>query len=335
MNYKKILIDRSWLLSLGVMLIGLPFPLTAQVQDRYPFGFKENIPTKYPVPHEYIREADCIWSKRVWRSIDLREKINHSLYYPLNEVSINDDWSLLQVRRSLWEILRHHVLKGDLTLFSPYNPNNVFGTWDGDQLKYPISANPGGDFFTDSNFRSTVLYYFGMLGPKHDVPLSDEFGEPLIAYDADSVESFVYPPRDTIYYTSKDIVQYHIKEDWFIDKERGKLEVRILGIAPVVYQKETVNGIETITGVKELFWIYFPHARFYLSNYEVFNSSNDAQWMSFDDLFQKRRFSSIIYKESNTMNRSIDTYKMGVEALRESNRIEEEIRNIEHDIWKF
>ena len=47
---------------------------------------QEHIPTKKVVPYEYVREADVAWSKRVWRVIDLREKFNHPLYYPLDDI---------------------------------------------------------------------------------------------------------------------------------------------------------------------------------------------------------------------------------------------------------
>ena len=36
---------------------------------------QEHIPTKRLIPYEYVREADVIWSKRVWSFIDLREKM--------------------------------------------------------------------------------------------------------------------------------------------------------------------------------------------------------------------------------------------------------------------
>ena len=39
---------------------------------------QEHIPTKRMIPYEYVREADAIWSRRVWEYIDLREKINHN-----------------------------------------------------------------------------------------------------------------------------------------------------------------------------------------------------------------------------------------------------------------
>ena len=71
------------------------------------------------------------------------------------------------------------------------------------------------------------------------------------------------------------------------------------------------------------------------NNYFCYNDQNDAQWMSFDDLFWKRRFSSYIIKESNGFDRKIETYRSGVDALRESEKIKEGIRTFEHDLWDF
>jgi len=296
---------------------------------------REHVPTKRLIPYEYVREADVIWGKRAWEYIDLREKINHTLYFPHDEITTEGTWIRNAERWSLWTVIRHHVLNGDLRLFSPYNPNNVFGDKDGDQLKYPVDPQPGMNFYTDSVFREQLVYFFGRLGAQSDVPLTDEFGEPMTKMNAEGVEEFVYPDRDTIWYTSKDIVQYRIKEDWFFDKERSQLDVRIIAIAPVVYDKEEVNGVVQIKGLTELFWLYFPHCRFIFNNYLIYNEQNDAQWMSYDDLFWKRRFNAVIYKESNVFERDIESYRTGVDALMESQKIKEEIRTIEHDVWQF
>ncbi|MFV0291087.1 MAG: gliding motility protein GldN [Mangrovibacterium sp.] len=39
-----------------------------------------------PMELPYVREADVMWSKRVWRILDLREKMNQKLYYPTMEM---------------------------------------------------------------------------------------------------------------------------------------------------------------------------------------------------------------------------------------------------------
>lgn len=290
----------------------------------------EHIPTKRMIPYEYVREADVIWSKRIWESIDLREKINHPLYFPFDDYDASGNWVQNSSRWSLWTVLKTHILNGDLRVFSPYNPYQ-FTIMDGDQLKYPIDPQPGLDYNSDSIFRNTLFSYLGTLGPQSTTALSTVDGiDSMIEVNGNM--TYVYPPRDTNWYTSKDIIQYHMKEDWFFDKERSVMDVRIIAIAPVIYNKDPEGQI---TGTRELFWLYFPHCRFVLNNYFAYNSKNDAQWMSFDDLFWKRRFSSVIYKESNVYDRNVESYKTGTDALFEADKIKEEVRTIEHDVWNF
>lgn len=306
---------------------------------------QEHIPTKRMIPYEYVREADVVWSKRVWSYIDLREKINQNLYYPLDDIvpsydTVPEVWIRNNSRYSLWTIIRESVMCGGLTVFSPYNPE-LDGTGrglDGDQLKYPIKPAPGYNYYSDDNYRDVMKYYLGSVGPEPtdcilvEDPNDPNFGnckEELI----NGIWETVYPEAEWFPYKSEDIVQYRIKEDWFLDKERTVIDVRIIAIAPVVYK---YNQDRTqIQGLKEVFWLYFPHCRYIFNNYFVYNDKNDAQWMSFDDLFWKRRFNDVPYKESNVYDRSIDSYQAGQDALYEAETIKNEIRNIEHDIWSF
>jgi len=47
---------------------------------------KIHIAEKKPIPYVPIREADVMWSKDIWRVIDLREKMNQPLYYPITPI---------------------------------------------------------------------------------------------------------------------------------------------------------------------------------------------------------------------------------------------------------
>lgn len=287
-------------------------------------------PTKRLIPYEHVREADVIWSKRVWRTIDLREKINHPLYFPLDEYDADGNWVRNSSRWSLWTVIKHHILAGDLTVYCPYNPASE-RIRDGDEFKYPVLPEPGLDYYTDSVYRSTIFdrKFLGYAMESEEI-LSNMYGEDSL----DATGSPVYMPADTTWYTSKDVVQYRIKEDWFFDKERSVLDVRIIGLAPVVYRIDPIT--KGVNGAEELFWLYFPtDCRYVFNNYFLYNDKNDSQWMSFDDFFWKRRFSSFIHKESNVYDRDIRTYEVGVDALMESKRITEEIRLIEHDVWNF
>lgn len=295
---------------------------------------KSNIPTKRLIPYVSVREADVMWEKRVWRAIDLREKINIPLYYPLDDFSNPDpvtgevEWIRNDNRWSLWTVIRQHILSGDLTAYLDYNPVR-YDIHDGDKFKYPILPEPGKSYATDANYREELSSVLATLGPMPLDPYLNAWGEDSVDVNGD----FVFPPRDTLWIKSQDIVQYRLKEDWFFDKQRSVLDVRIIGLAPVVYDKDDNN---TIQGTKILFWLYFPtDCRYVFNNYFAYNDKNDAQWMSFDDYFMARRFSSFIYKESNNYDRNIDKYRVGVDALRESEKITNEIRNIEHDVWQW
>ena len=72
-----------------------------------------------------------------------------------------------------------------------------------------------------------------------------------------------------------------------------------------------------------------------MANADAFNPINDAQRRTYEDLFQKRFFSSFIIKESNVYDRPISAYARGLDALAESERIKEELFLLEHDLWHY
>lgn len=47
---------------------------------------REDVHKRKPTSLPYIREADVMWRKKVWRIIDLREKMNQPLYFPTKEI---------------------------------------------------------------------------------------------------------------------------------------------------------------------------------------------------------------------------------------------------------
>ena len=46
-------------------------------------------------------------------------------------------------------------------------------------------------------------------------------------------------------------------------------------------------------------------------------------------------FGSTITKESGVMDRKINEYMIGLDALLEAEKIKTEIFNIEHDLWEY
>ena len=107
-----------------------------------------------------------------------------------------------------------------------------------------------------------------------------------------------------------------VVEDQAGDVERGDLMIYTKSGKAFTYV--TNEGFVEYNGEwaeKEMFWLYFPELRNVIVNYFVYNDKSDAQWMSFDDLFWKRRFSGQIYKSSNRFDQEIEDYRYGVDAL--------------------
>ena len=138
---------------------------------------------------------------------------------------------------------------------------------------------------------------------------------------------------DTVRVESKDIKELLIVEDRFFDKKRSVIDVRILGLCPVaeIMNKETYE-MEKV----KLFWVWLPEARQTLANSTVYNTDNSIERITYDEFLQKRLFSSVITKESNLYDRAIFEYKKDrMQQLLEADRIKNDIRNIESDLWEY
>lgn len=244
-------------------------------------------PAKKPFHYPHIREADVMWSKRVWRTIDLREKINHRYYYPLTPVD---------GVKSLFDVLKCAILNGQITAYG--NP-----LLD-DQFQVPL----------------TITEVQAMLMKIDSITTID------LSTERETVRQV------TVETTAQDIKQYWVKEDWFFDRKRSVMDVRIVGICPL---RESVSESGEVRGYQPMFWIYFPEARPVLARSIAFNPHNDGERPSFDELFARRMFGSYVHKESNEFDRSIPEYRTGIEALLESERIREELLLMEHDMWHY
>lgn len=124
------------------------------------------------------------------------------------------------------------------------------------------------------------------------------------------------------------VTKVRVMEDWYMNKQNSNLEVRIVAMGFYEFLPDK-------DAYKELFWVYFPALRKQLSKYRVFNGKNNSDYSSFDDLFLRREFSSLIVKENNVYDRSVSEYCNGIDALLESDRIKYEIFKMEQDWWQY
>ena len=257
----------------------------------------ENTPNRRVISYTHLRQADVSQEKRIWRRIDLREKLNQVLIFPSTE-----DQNGFQNRKSFFDIIKDGVKSGRLALFR------------------------------DDEFRNPYLDPADSLVAKY---FSREFNQKLksLVDGTDSVDLQGNVVQKTINqeYLSTDILSFDLKEDWFFDKQRSVWDVRILGIGLSV-EIEIANGVK---GRKDIGWIYYPQCRNYFANQEVYNPKNDSERRTLEDFFWKRMFSSYVTKESNTFNRNVETYAKGLDAMIEADRIKSDIYKWENDLWHY
>lgn len=283
---------KHYIQNFSVFLLGILFCISdIEAQEKKVLDgvfIKETAPTRRVVPYTHVREADVMYYKRVWREIDIREKMNHPLYYPTTPIK-----EIGYVRMGLYDILKNGVNEGTLTAYE-----------DSD-FEVPLTKADANEKVT----REITTFEEDLeTGAMSEVILKETIG-------------------------GVDIAKYWIKEDWFFDRERSVMEVRILGILPIV---NDIADDGSIRGPKGIYWIYFPEARYVLANQEVYNPDNDGARLTFKDFFRKRSFSSYIRQETNVYdNRMLQDYSRNVDRLLEARRIEQEIINMEHDMWQF
>jgi gliding motility associated protien GldN len=130
----------------------------------------------------------------------------------------------------------------------------------------------------------------------------------------------------------EDVKRFRIKEAWFFDKNLGTLRHRILGIAPMIDVKND-NG--DFMFERPLFWVNYPTSRNVLAQHKAIATDNVAATITWEDLFETRHFASYISKESNVYDRRLQDYLAGTDLLMESQKIEDELFNKEHDLWSW
>ncbi|GAB4293867.1 MAG: hypothetical protein Kow0068_18830 [Marinilabiliales bacterium] len=257
---------------------------------------KEHVPARKPIPYYFLREADVMWSKRIWRMIDLKEKINNPLMFPIiqyEQQPLNDRYSLIC-------LLIYGIEKEGLVVYDPDID---------DEFTAPLE-------FAEVDNRLGASVDTFMV----EDPITFEL-KPKIQKSEKRVE---------------EVTRLLMKEEWFFNKQRSKMEVRIIGLCPIrTYYRDDDVDKENLE-MKQVMWVYYPSVRHLFANHEVFNPFNDAERRTFEDIFFNRRFNSYIFQETNTFNnRRIGEYKYGLDALLESEKIKDFMFKVEHDLWEF
>ena len=196
--------------------------------------------------------------------------------------------------------------------------------------------------------KDPLISIFNKIVSEHDdayIFMDDEFKEQISYADVQSrlgsIDTIKVIDPDTYEETTKiiendfnwmSVTKFRLKEDWVFDEESSTMKVRILGIAPI---RDVIDGNGNYRGQEAMYWLYYPAVREYLAKYDAYNVSNDISGMSWVDIFDMRMFASYIMKESNIQDRRIKDYSTGQDALLESEKIKQDIFEMEHNLWSY
>lgn len=251
-----------------------------------------------PLPYGYVDDRDILWSKQTWEIVDLDERVNFPLYYPIDTNNIGSE------RRSLYDVLVKNIKNGNIS-----------------------------EVYADSYFseKRTLRDIEGSLVYSDTTDLGIEQFNAVGRVDPEYVRKFTLDAGD--------IEEWRVRGVWYLDKRQGELRYRLLAICPVANEaRSKAFPDDNLDAKVELFWVWYPGAREILHKAKAFNRKNTSQPISFDHLLNSRRFNAVIYKDDNVQgDRGVADYinDNALMQLLESDRIKDQIRNIEIDLWNY
>ena len=267
------------------------------------------------------RLDDVIWSRFIYRIIDMRYKQNYQLYFPAKA----DDPDY----RNLFKVILDAVVDG-LVIYPRSNESikpDFKNTAPMTKAQIPVDAFMPVDKTEDHS-------------DDEDYWKIDRSNAMLINYDSvtDQMKANLYSFEPVV----KNQLKYLVQEIVFFDKHTSRLHTKIMAIAPlhpVLISTPADDSTKVMSMLREsiMFWIPFDGLRPYLAMLYAIPNRNETKRVTYDEFFQKRLFTSYIVGEGNMYNRWIPDYKFNdIEGIRkEQDRIATELLNFEQDLWEY
>jgi len=146
MKDKLIIILIVFSCGFGLNSFSQPTSTTGTNKDTPRDGIFDHIHTEFkkPIPYSPLREADVIYSKRIWQVIDFREKINQTFYYPVvDHLNWKSFMSVIITAVKSSELTAYNAEVGD-EFTVPFNASEVTDALAG-VARVTIRRNMNGD----------------------------------------------------------------------------------------------------------------------------------------------------------------------------------------------
>ena len=245
------------------------------------------------------RADDIVWSRIVYRVIDMREKQNYQLYFPLRA---NDEY------KSLFKLMLDAVCAGV----------NVY-------RKDPRDLRPSFKTALEGEDLSKAFAF------------DNEMDNNLIQVDTVTKQRTFQNDKYITYV--KNQLKFLIQEIVFFDKHTSRLYSKIIAIAPLyALHPDNIESKESMQYFRGsvLCWFAFDELRPYLAKQIVIPNGNETERLTYDEFFAQKLYSSYLLGDSNMYNRTLLEYEADpVKIKKEQARIETEIMNFEQDLWEY
>ena len=252
---------------------------------------------RVPLAYEHIREDDAAYVQRVWREIDVHEKMNLPFVYKAEGDAGNQRFIILLLQAiKKGEVVAFSAIGGDDRFTTPMTFKEIAETMVGKPKTQSIP-----DWTNDPD---------GSKGLMKDTVIGAEF-------NPDKVERF------------------WIKEDVVFDKESSRMTTRILGIAPILTIYNDDGSFRATTPVFWVYYpdLRPMLAKFDVYNGKNYGAKMSWEELFESRMFASRILKSTI---NNPNDAFISSYiKDPILALLEGENIKEKIFNYEQDLWSY
>jgi gliding motility associated protien GldN len=274
-----------------------------------------------------IDEEDVHYRARLWRRMDLNEKINQPFFSINNEIS---KYLLEWVKAGVLTPYKNDSLTVKLSLAAFIeNLKMEETTVDGELSEAERAAGFGVEVAKDAKKPETKGGAgsddgWGAGGAKATASTAE------VAKDDFDVKA---PISAVAYYFPKELSIIEIKEDAVIDRKRSRLYFDIQSLTVIVPASKTKAGFDKPVASFRYKDVY----KLFRSNADCiwYNSENETQHKNMADAFDLRMFQARIIKKGNAENKYLtDMFEGEKEGLLMSQMLEYKLLELEHDLWE-